>query len=257
MEEPLKTAIIDYISLHCEDLTVETLATHFGYSYSHFSREFKKSFHVPAVEYIATVKIQKSIEHLSPHKSILSSQLSAGYLSTGSFTNIFKKRTGLRPKDYRQGMTTFFDFFNRVAEEKLPLEEELTSDLETSNDLEVTITLPDTFKGIAFIGLFKHRLPNHVPIVGKPVTHSQTFTFKNIPDGSFYLMSCGIPKSKNLLNYFFLKDEFRSFIEEPIHFPSSEKQAFQLKLRPKLTTDPPLTINLPHILYNRINSKNE
>ncbi|MDR2095893.1 MAG: AraC family transcriptional regulator [Treponema sp.] len=51
-----------------KDIKVGTVAKHFGYSISHFSREFKKDMRVSASEYISALKIEQSIKSLAEKK---------------------------------------------------------------------------------------------------------------------------------------------------------------------------------------------
>ena len=82
---------------------IEEIAAKFGYTRFYFSRKFKRETGFSAKEFISLLKMEKAIENLlSGQSSIILTQLDSGYESSGSFANIFKKNTGLSPKDYRK-----------------------------------------------------------------------------------------------------------------------------------------------------------
>jgi AraC-like DNA-binding protein len=91
------------------ELTVEHTAAHFGYSLSHFSREFKKEMFISASEYISALKIEQSIKNLGKKETVLKAQLENGHLSSGTFSNFFSRFTGLSPKQFQTEMDNLYD----------------------------------------------------------------------------------------------------------------------------------------------------
>jgi AraC-like DNA-binding protein len=84
------------------ELTVEQVSKYFNYSFSHFSREFKKVMRVSASEYISALKIEQSIKILGEDTTVLKARLDSGFLSSGTFSNFFNRFTGLSPKQYQK-----------------------------------------------------------------------------------------------------------------------------------------------------------
>ncbi|TLG76740.1 helix-turn-helix domain-containing protein [Culicoidibacter larvae] len=244
--------VLAYIHQNYQTVTVNELCKKFGYTQSHFSRIFVAYNGVSAVEYIASAKVFYSFKNMDAHKSVLKAHLDVGYLSTGTFTNNFKRKTGLSPKKYQLQVPNLFAFIKKAEIDEQNTYEYSLTNTSTKNNLEVNIQLPRAFEGLCFVGLFKRMIPNHTPVLGKVLKKSKTIVFDNIPDGRFFLMSCGIPKTNNPLNYFFLKDEYRAFINQPFIFEHNKSYKTTLTLRKKVPTDPPLTINLPHLLYSQL-----
>lgn len=95
--------IKDYIDLHfMDDISVESLADQFQISVSHFNRIFKQSFQVNCKEYITTVRVEKAKEYLTGSVLTVSEVGSmVGYSDANYFTKVFRKKTGMTPKEYR------------------------------------------------------------------------------------------------------------------------------------------------------------
>jgi len=53
-----------------------------------------------------------------------------------------------------------------------------------------------------FAGLFPAPIPRGVPVLGRALFHCREFCIDAIPDGTYYLLACEIPKSRNPLHYF-------------------------------------------------------
>lgn len=234
------------------DLKIENIADHFGYSKYHFSREFKKITGFSAAEYLAALKIEQAKSELLEKKlSIIHSQLNAGYLSTGTFSTTFSKNTGLSPKQYRNQLNFLFEQVKEYEKETntSPTYYSSEIDSESSNACDIFLEYPEGYRpGITFVGLFEGPIPNHKPVVGKALTGASRCSFQHIPDGKYYLLVCSIEKSRNPLRYFQLEDCLRGRYEEPLNFPASFKHSYSVKLRGPIPEDPPILINLPKLL---------
>ena len=75
------------------------------------------------------------------------------------------------------------------------------------------------------------------------------------PD-SFYLLACEIPKSRNPLRYFRLDHCLRALHPAPVTFPLPAATTIELSLRPFAPSDPPITVNLPKLLYDFLRQRN-
>jgi AraC-like DNA-binding protein len=91
------------------ELTVEQVAKYFNCSLSHFSREFKKAASFSAAEFISALKVEHSIKALGDNATVLKAQLAGGFLSSGTFSNLYNRYTGLSPKQYQKKMNALFD----------------------------------------------------------------------------------------------------------------------------------------------------
>jgi AraC-like DNA-binding protein len=189
------------------DIKVETAAKYFGYSISHFSREFKKYMHISASEYISALKIEQSIKYLANKKTkVLNAQLDAGYSSSGTFSKLFSRFTGLSPKQFQTEMRGLYAGLKKHEEK----EEEgavhyppLPRTCNTKYKCYVHIIAPENFRGIIFAGLFDKPLSNRPPVIGKALVKSRVCAFEDTaPPGNYYVMVCSIERQLNPLNYF-------------------------------------------------------
>jgi AraC-like DNA-binding protein len=87
-----------------KDIDPETIACELNLSYSWFRKEFKNyTGHSPA-KYFQELKISKAKELLhTTSRSVKEISFLLGYSSTGYFSVLFKKCTGLTPLEYRYG----------------------------------------------------------------------------------------------------------------------------------------------------------
>ena len=92
--------ILEYIDGHyAEELTLEKVAAHFGYSKYYFSKLFNDRFSMNFSAYINQVRIYKSIPLLKTHK-ISAVYDECGFHSPQQFYLNFRKVTGMSPKAY-------------------------------------------------------------------------------------------------------------------------------------------------------------
>ncbi len=92
-----------YIRHHLsESIRTEDIAKALFISRSHLSTTFKEDSGMNLSDYIHFIKISEA-KHLLTHsdKSLLSISIYLGYSSQSHFCRIFKKYTGVSPKDYR------------------------------------------------------------------------------------------------------------------------------------------------------------
>jgi AraC-like DNA-binding protein len=241
------------------ELTVEQIALHFGYSLSHFSREFKKEMFISASEYISALKIEQSIKSLGNKETVLRAQMETGHLSSGTYSNFFSRFTGLSPKQFQTEMDGLYDKIkNHVEKDEEgaihypPLPEKINSLYKCI----VHIKAPDGFKGIIFVGLFDKPVSTQLPVMGKALVRSRTCFFEDaLPPGNYYILVCAIPHILNPLNYFLLDNALRHVRREPIAFPLKSTQEFTLALRKIEPDDPPITINLPKLLKEGLENR--
>ncbi|KRE35255.1 response regulator transcription factor [Paenibacillus sp. Soil522] len=87
---------------HDPKLTLDVLAEHFKISVSHLSQLFSKKENVSVYEYMIKKRIEKSKELLTfSHIKISDIATMMGYDNPRYFSQVFRKRTGLTPGQYR------------------------------------------------------------------------------------------------------------------------------------------------------------
>jgi len=89
-------------SYFAEDIDVREIADEACYSKFHFLRAFKSIYGLTPHKYLTKVRIERSREILAKGGSVTEACFAVGFDSLGSFTGLFKRRTGLTPSKYRR-----------------------------------------------------------------------------------------------------------------------------------------------------------
>jgi len=94
---------IDYISQHLHDkISMEELAQHVQLNETYLSKLFKKEMGISVSEFIRDKKIEEACALLRySDKSSIEIATDLGFSSHSYFISIFKKVTGMTPKEYR------------------------------------------------------------------------------------------------------------------------------------------------------------
>lgn len=85
-----------------ESINAGEIADEACYSKFHFIRTFKGIYGKTPHQYLTAVRIEKAKELLEAEKSVTEACFSVGFDSLGSFTELFKRRIGLTPSEYRR-----------------------------------------------------------------------------------------------------------------------------------------------------------
>lgn len=101
-DDDLVRRIITYIQDNlCEDITLQDLANHMGYSYFYISKQIIRIFGVSFTELLAQYRVAKVRIMLDEGEcSISRAALSSGFGSIRNFNRIFKELTGMTPSQY-------------------------------------------------------------------------------------------------------------------------------------------------------------
>lgn len=102
-KKPVEEAIL-YIRAHiAQPISLEELAAHVCLSVSYFSHLFKHQTGFPPTEYIINCRIEHAKSLLvRTDQSIAEIASQVGYASSGSLINLFVKRLGISPMQYRK-----------------------------------------------------------------------------------------------------------------------------------------------------------
>ncbi|HYE55023.1 MAG TPA: helix-turn-helix domain-containing protein [Chitinophagaceae bacterium] len=86
-----------------KDITVEQIAQHVNMSRRNFIRRFKSATQNTPLEYLQRVRIEAAKKALEKNSENIGSLMyDAGYNDVKTFRSVFKRITGLTPKDYRR-----------------------------------------------------------------------------------------------------------------------------------------------------------
>lgn len=103
-ETVITDKIVEYMENNFEDdITLESLAKQFFISKYEISRMFSKNVGISFVEYLTRIRIENS-KKLLQDTSLSVTRVSelTGFHSSSNFARVFKKITGISPKDYRK-----------------------------------------------------------------------------------------------------------------------------------------------------------
>lgn len=83
-------------------MSIQTIAEKAGISPRHFIRRFKKATGEPPLAYLQLLRIENAKRHLeTTQDSVNEITWKVGYEDINSFRRLFKKHTGMSPRDYR------------------------------------------------------------------------------------------------------------------------------------------------------------
>jgi AraC family transcriptional regulator len=99
-------AACDFIEAHLtEDIALADLAGLARLSPAHFCRAFKRSFGVPPHRYQLQRRIERAKSLLADQdRSVLEVALACGFNFPSNFSQIFRKGTGLTPREFRRAL---------------------------------------------------------------------------------------------------------------------------------------------------------
>lgn len=104
--ESLNSAL-EYINEnYTEEISLDNLAKHIGFSKYHFSRLFKQYTDYNFSDYLCMRRMKAAEEMLEDASiSIMEVALNSGFASISTFNRIFKQKKGITPSEYRRKMT--------------------------------------------------------------------------------------------------------------------------------------------------------
>jgi transcriptional regulator GlxA family with amidase domain len=88
---------------YAETLAIDDVAREIGISPRHFKRRFKQALGETPLGYLQRVRIEAAKQKLERSSMpVCEITWQIGYADTSSFCRLFKKTTGLSPRDYRE-----------------------------------------------------------------------------------------------------------------------------------------------------------
>ncbi len=101
---------IDFIEEHIkEDITIEEIASHSGYSLYHFCRVFSLCMGMSVMEYIRGRRLSLAATELFKGRKIIDIALDYGFETHSGFSKAFRKAFGYSPSKYTARMAGYAD----------------------------------------------------------------------------------------------------------------------------------------------------
>lgn len=98
---PTVSSAINYIATNItEEISLEDLAMYSGLSLSRFKQRFRDEMGISPREYVNVKKVEKAKELLASGKNITDTAFELSFSSSNYFSVVFKKVTGMSPKEY-------------------------------------------------------------------------------------------------------------------------------------------------------------
>ncbi|WP_407270336.1 helix-turn-helix domain-containing protein [Radiobacillus sp. PE A8.2] len=240
---------IEFMRINLDkQITSEDLARSVGYSPYHFTRIFKEVTGISPRHFLSALRVEAGKEILvnASSPSVLKTLLSIGFQSIGTFSTKFKQFVGLSPKKFQLNARLLHKYINQYQNDEVILNTKFNSPIITIN-----LDVPNSFKGLIFIGLFPRPIPDQKPIMGTVVKDQTRCVFTCIPPGNYFIMAAAIPWSMNPKDYFILDKALRGKIDPVVQVAKDTDTEQTISLREALPTDPPILINLPQLLFER------
>ncbi|RMW94770.1 AraC family transcriptional regulator [Allofranklinella schreckenbergeri] len=242
-----------------QDPTPAQIAAHFGVNRFALSRWFRAETGLSLRDYIAALKIEQGIAPLVQGQPVIASQLEAGHASAATYAHRFRAHTGQSPRDYRAQAATFSATLRQALHDGrarvLPYHGFDPAAHPQTHALSVEIQ-GEGLAPLVFVGLFAEPIPRGVPVLGRALFHTRRFVIDHIPDGRYHLLGCEMRPSLNPLDFFRLDHCLRALHPEPITFPLPAPQTLDLAFRPLRPSDPPITVNMPKLLFDYLRQRN-
>lgn len=100
---PIFQSMHNYILVHCQEVTLSSMATHFGYSERQIIRILKKSSGKGFSELLQDIRMNKAIQLIkAQHLSISQIATVLGYASTPYFRKVFMNTFSFTPEEFQK-----------------------------------------------------------------------------------------------------------------------------------------------------------
>lgn len=232
-----------------QPLSLDVMAEIACLSPFHFNRVFRSITDIPPGEFLASLRLEAAKRLLlTTSLSVTDICFELGYTSLGTFTTRFKQLIGASPLQLRQMAD---DLANVSMQPLLAAHSEARRLIAVNNrGVSGSITAPDTFAGMVFIGLFTKLVSQNRPVACTTITAPGPFQIGSVPDGRYYLLAAALPWSQHALMYLLPETGLLVGIaNRPVLVRDGRASApAELTLRPLCPVDPPILGVFPPLL---------
>ncbi|MER5950773.1 AraC family transcriptional regulator [Streptomyces sp. NPDC001904] len=237
MDNAVERAIEYMRERYDEPLSIAQIASRVLLSRFYFTRMFKDETGISPGKFLAAIRIGRA-RHLieTTSMSVTDISLAVGYNSLGSFTNAFTAGVGVSPGRLRRGA---WDAVPRPGRQAPGARATVAG----------TVALPPGFGNArVFVGAFATPVIQHPcaawSVIDVPAGRPSCYSVKDIPEGQWHLRAVAVaagadgdePARTTLL---------AGFGRAPVTVCAHHVTSAAVRLRPALSTDPPVLLALP------------
>lgn len=241
------------------DTTPLTSLSARGYvSRSHLSRTVKKELGFPLRDFVAALRIERSIRALVRGRDLGWAQAEAGHDSRSSFHRSFQRHTGMAPAAYVARARLLADLVRTVSTTGDILTLVHRNFLPGQHRQEHAVTLrvegaePDS---VLFLALNPTHIIRGNPTFGVALRGTAEYVVDDIPDGTYYAMVVEVPPGAEWHRFFVFDENRRQLDRDPVTFPLDGPASRTLRLRELEPTDPPIAANLPKLVFDAMRGR--
>jgi AraC family transcriptional regulator len=198
----------------------------------HFNRTFRQVTGLPPRRFLSALRVEAATRLLlDTNHSVTDICMDVGYNSLGI--------SPMKLRDMRQSSTG-----NLLEHAKV---DAVISKNERGPFVIGRIQAPETFSGPIFVGLFATSIPEGAPTACTIQHVAGSFQIPRAPRGRQYLFAVGLPWPEGVDDYFKYDSAMRGG-GDLVCVDSDVVQCREICLRPAMSTDPPILLNLPVLL---------
>lgn len=227
------------------DFSLRDMAKSAMCSRFHFNRVFHQMVGITPGHFLSALRLQTAKRLLlTTSLSVIDVCFEAGYNSLGTFSTRFTHLVGLPPFKLRKLGSNITH--TEQLMEKLPG----NLALDSTPSVCGTVTAPEDFEGLIFVGLFREPIPQGAPVSCAYLQCCGDFQLPSVPDGLYFIFVAGQPWSEPILSYL-LSDKMLRGSLGPV--PVLVKKGMpprkvEIRLRPERLTDPPILLAMPLLM---------
>jgi AraC family transcriptional regulator len=226
-----------------EGITLREMAAVAHMSPYHFIRTFRQVTGVPPRRFLSALRVEAATRMLlETDNSVTAICLDVGYSSLGTFIRRFSYVLGVSPSKLRVSRKSSVKGLLTQPGNSLP-----SMAANASQGIRGRIQAPASFAGAIFIGLFSTPIPEGKPVACVISFLAGDYFLTPVPQGRYYLFALGIPWPNSVGDYFRHESALRGG-GQLITVGTDVLDCEEISLRPALSTDPPILINLPTLL---------
>lgn len=227
-----------------EPLPLRALAEIAAISPYHFSRVFRQVTGIPPCQFLYALRLEVAKRLLlTTDVSVTDVCFEVGYNSLGTFIRRFNDLLGLSPSRLRSLAQAPFE--GLLGEQSgLPPAGVLSPPAGPVG----SVSAPENFRGLIFIGLFTTPLPQGRPLAGTVLGGPGSYRLPPVPDGRYFLFTAGLARPVTPTDFFLHESTLRGGGQLLSVSGGQARGLTDLKLRAPESFDPPILMTLPLLL---------